>query len=102
MSPQLTSWLALGICAGLLAVIGIDRAEKAVAEARAAAVDAGLDAGVDTVTFRTGDVYALDIPDAGLDVVHAHQVLQHLTDPVAALREMARVCRPGGMGPGQQ
>ena len=78
-------------------VIGIDRAEKAVAEARAAAVDAGLDAGVDTVTFRTGDVYALDIPDAGLDVVHAHQVLQHLTDPVAALREMARVCRPGGV-----
>jgi ubiquinone/menaquinone biosynthesis C-methylase UbiE len=33
----------------------------------------------------------------GLDVVHAHQVLQHLSDPVAALREMRRVCRPGGL-----
>ena len=31
---------------------------------------------------------------ATFDVVHAHQVLQHLDDPVAALREMARVCRP--------
>jgi SAM-dependent methyltransferase len=49
------------------------------------------------VTFAVGDVYALDAADDSFDVVHAHQVLQHLTDPVAALREMARVCRPGGL-----
>lgn len=74
-------------------VIGIDVAEAAVAAARAAAGAAG-----DEVTeFRTGDVYALDLPDASVDVVHAHQVLQHLADPEAALREMRRVCRPGGL-----
>jgi SAM-dependent methyltransferase len=48
------------------------------------------------VEFAVGDVYALEAADDSFDVVHAHQVLQHLTDPVAALREMARVCRPGG------
>ena len=43
------------------------------------------------VEFRVGDIYALDLDDDSVDVVHAHQVLQHLSDPVAALREMARV-----------
>jgi 2-polyprenyl-3-methyl-5-hydroxy-6-metoxy-1,4-benzoquinol methylase len=49
------------------------------------------------VTFEVGDGYALAADDGSFDVVHAHQVLQHLTDPVAALREMARVTRPGGL-----
>lgn len=49
------------------------------------------------VRFAVGDVMALDEPDGAFDVVHAHQVLQHLTDPVAALREMRRVTRPGGL-----
>lgn len=49
------------------------------------------------LSFEVGDVYALRFADASFDVVHAHQLLQHLTDPVAALREMHRVARPGGM-----
>jgi SAM-dependent methyltransferase len=47
--------------------------------------------------FVVGDVHALDLPDDSFDVVHAHQVLQHLADPVQALREMRRVCKPGGI-----
>src|ERR1700761_9243921 len=50
-----------------------------------------------TVSFATADVHQLDFPDATFDVVHAHQVLQHVADPVAALREMRRVCAPGGV-----
>jgi SAM-dependent methyltransferase len=62
-----------------------------------AAQAAADEAGVANLTVRVGDVYALDLPDDSFDVVHAHQVLQHVSDPVAALREMRRVCRPGGV-----
>ena len=49
------------------------------------------------VEFVVGDVHALDLTDDAYDVVHAHQVLQHVADPVQALREMRRVCKPGGI-----
>jgi SAM-dependent methyltransferase len=49
------------------------------------------------VSFVTSDVHALDFPDDAFDVVHAHQVLQHVADPVRALREMRRVCTRGGI-----
>jgi SAM-dependent methyltransferase len=53
--------------------------------------------GMTNLDFAVGDVHALDRPDGAFDVVHAHQVLQHVADPVGALREMRRVCRPGGI-----
>ena len=75
------------------AVVGIDRSEDVVDEAtRSARAD-----GTANVEFRVADLMALPFDDDSFDVVHAHQVLQHLTDPVGALREMARVTRPGGI-----
>jgi SAM-dependent methyltransferase len=53
--------------------------------------------GAPGVDVRVGDVHALPFADGEFDVVHAHQVLQHVADPVQALREMARVTRPGGV-----
>ena len=72
--------------------LGIDASASVVAEANAEAERRG-----STVVFSVGDAYALDLPDDSVDVVHAHQVLQHLADPVGALREWRRVCRPGGV-----
>ena len=72
-------------------VTGIDAAQAVIEQARELAGDRG------NVDFATGDVYALDYPDGAFDVVHAHQVLQHLGDPVRALREMGRVTKPGGL-----
>ena len=74
-------------------VLGIDASGAVIAGATAAAADGD----VTNVEFAVGDVYALEHPDASFDVVHAHQVLQHVAEPVAALREMRRVCRPEGI-----
>ncbi len=74
-------------------VLGIDRERSVITEA-GRLLPAGSSA---NVKFTTGDVYSLDLDDRSFDVVHAHQVLQHLTDPVAALVEMRRVLRPGGI-----
>lgn len=74
-------------------VLGVEPVDEPLTRARATAREAG----VDNVEFVLGDVYALQEQDATFDVVHAHQVLQHLGDPVAALREMLRVTRPGGV-----
>jgi SAM-dependent methyltransferase len=72
-------------------VLGIDASAAVIEEARR---DAG---GGPNVEFSVGDLYALEMDDHTFDVVHAHQVLQHLPDPVRALREMKRVCKPGGL-----
>jgi SAM-dependent methyltransferase len=68
-------------------VLGIDNSPTAVTATERLARQRGLL----NLTVALGDVYALDLPDGSFDVVHAHQVLQHLSDPVAALREMRRV-----------
>ncbi len=53
--------------------------------------------GASGVEFAVGDVHALPFEDGEFDVVHAHQVLQHVADPVRALGEMRRVTRSGGI-----
>ncbi|MCK2022565.1 class I SAM-dependent methyltransferase [Microbacterium sp. kSW2-24] len=55
------------------------------------------DRGLTNVDFSIEDVHALSFADDSFDVVHTHQVLQHVGDPVQALREMRRVTVPGGI-----
>jgi SAM-dependent methyltransferase len=74
-------------------VVGIDAAARVGEEARALADERG----VANVAFRAGDFRSLEEEDARFDVVHAHQVLQHLRDPVGALRSMARLAGPEGI-----
>src|SRR5437764_15488059 len=65
---------------------------EATAHARAA--------GVDTVSFLAGDFRqpdAVGLEERSFDVVHAHQVLQPLRDPVGALASLGRLASPGGV-----
>lgn len=72
-------------------VDGVDASPQAIAAAARAA------GSVDNVQFHVADVHALPFDAASFDVVFAHQVLQHLGDPVSALREARRVLKPGGI-----
>ena len=83
----ITTDLALLVAPG--EAVGLDAAADVVAQAQAHA--AGL--GLENVRFEVGDLFALGYPDASFDVIHLHQVLQHLGDPVAALIELRRVLR---------
>ncbi|MFC1414834.1 class I SAM-dependent methyltransferase [Streptacidiphilus sp. N1-12] len=74
-------------------VTAVDYSAEVLAQAERAVAEAG----VSGVVFEVADIHALPYPDDSFDVVHAHQVLQHVADPVQALREMRRVCRPGGV-----
>lgn len=74
-------------------VTGIDSNPGVLEQAERTARERGLT----NVEYAVADVFALDFPDDSFDVVHAHQLMQHLPDPVRALRELRRVCRPGGV-----
>ena len=102
--PPGTSLLDVGcgpgtITADLAALVAPGRvtAIEISAEALAVASRTVAGRGVGNVEFAVADVGTLDYADGSFQVVHAHQVLQHLADPVGALRQMRRVCTPGGI-----
>lgn len=87
----LTTDLAARVTPGR--AIGVDLSSDVVGQARAHARGRG----VDNVSFRVGDFQSVGLEPASFDIVHAHQVLQHLDDPVGALEAMAQLARPGGI-----
>lgn len=72
---------------------GVEYVSDPLEEARALAAAKG----ITNVSFEIGDIHRLPFEDDSFDVVHAHQVLQHISDPVKALQEMRRVAKVGGL-----
>lgn len=74
-------------------VVGVDIEPAQIETARAHAAAQG----VHNVRFEVGSVYDLPFPDASFDAAFERSVLEHLADPVAALREVRRVLKPGAV-----
>lgn len=70
-------------------VHGVDQSDAQIAEARQVQIRPNL-------FFHVATVYELPFDDCTFDVVFAHALFEHLSDPAAALREIRRVLKPGG------
>jgi SAM-dependent methyltransferase/DNA-binding PadR family transcriptional regulator len=86
----ITLGLARGVAPG--EVIGIDIEDSQFASAREQARQEGLN-----ITFQKASIYQLPFDDGSFDAVFSHDVLQYVGDPPAALAELHRVLKPGGV-----
>jgi SAM-dependent methyltransferase len=73
-------------------VVGIDLTPEMIELARERCAAAGLD----NTRFDIGDVTELPYGDGEFSAVVCRYALHHVGDPEAVVREMARVCAPGG------
>jgi ubiquinone/menaquinone biosynthesis C-methylase UbiE len=78
--PQIERGLGLDLSLDML-LLARDRLERA---------------GLRHCSVRQGDIYDVPLPDGSFDAVIIHQVLHYLDDGARAVKEAARVLRPGG------
>jgi ubiquinone/menaquinone biosynthesis C-methylase UbiE len=86
--------ITLGLAAAVAPgeVLAIDLSSDVLEEGRRLAIEKG----VRNVRFERADIDDLAQPDGAFDVVYAHQVLQHVREPVRTLQAMKRVLARGG------
>ena len=78
-------------------LVGVDREPRWVAEAPQHFHRAFPQTDPKLFSFHPGDADRLPLPDNSFEVVTCQTVLMHLAQPLAALREMLRILRPGGL-----
>ena len=83
---------ALLLAQNAIRVIAVDSSEKMLDVGR----DKALHAAASNVEFRLGEMEEVPIDDASVDLAFFSQSLHHAAHPERALREAARILRPGG------
>ena len=71
--------------------VGIDIGTPVIDMAR------NLAAGEENVSFQEASIYEIPFLDSHFDAVFVHKVLEHLAEPLQAMREVFRVMKPGGV-----
>ncbi|MFL5304559.1 MAG: class I SAM-dependent methyltransferase [Polyangia bacterium] len=84
-------WLA-GRPAPPAEVVAVDYSSAAVEKGRTYAAQRG----ISRVTWRTGDIQAMDFADGSFDTVVSCETIEHVPDPFRGVQELARVLKPGG------
>tara|TARA_R100000005_G_C5003419_1_gene211725 strand:+ start:2262 stop:3221 length:960 start_codon:yes stop_codon:yes gene_type:complete len=101
-SAEITDFLDIGTGTGRMLelfgptvthAIGVDTSREMLSFARTAIDDAGLR----NCQVRLADMYNLPFASQSQDAIVIHQVLHYAEDPAAAIREAARLLRPGGL-----
>jgi len=85
-----TGQITAAVAPNVANVVAVDASVEMLAAARKRLRD------LSNVELRRGDLEALPVDDAALDVALVVLVLHHLADPASAVREAARVLKPGG------
>ena len=74
-------------------VVGVDFGSSQIERATASASSAG----INNAQFRVGDCYSLPFDEGSFDRAFSHALMEHLSDPVRAMKELHRVLKPDGV-----
>ncbi|GAP13346.1 methylase [Longilinea arvoryzae] len=85
-----TGFLSAGLASRVAKVYALDASQAMLDVAQRNLAD------FDNVVFQQAEGLSLPLPDASLDAVFANMYLHHCADPLAAIREMVRLLKPGG------